>query len=299
MSDSSRNGTNRQPLVTVAMPVYNAGKYLRLAVLSIVRQTFADWELLIVDDGSTDNALQSIADIDDARIRILRDGKNKGLAARLNECIDLAQGKYFARMDQDDASYPERFMRQIAALQKASELDIVAVGAITIDESDEATGVFPRAIDHNKICASPWRGFHFPHPTWMGKMEWFRKYRYAEPGPYFCEDQELLLRSYGESRFATLNEILFAYRMRGKNNWPKLAKTRRTVLGVQIRHFLELCQWHYAALAIAAYLAKTGRDLSRRLCGESGEYPRTGLDNAIVSSWSVILADLKRESGKP
>ena len=91
------------------MPVYNAGKYLRLAVLSIVRQTFTDWELLIVDDGSTDNALQGIADIDDARIRILRDGKNKGLAARLNECIDLARGKYFARMDQDDVSYPERF----------------------------------------------------------------------------------------------------------------------------------------------------------------------------------------------
>jgi len=87
------------PLITVAMPIFNAGSYLRLAVLSIVRQTFADWELLIIDDGSTDNALQDIADIRDHRIRILRDGENKGLAARLNEAIDLARGRYFARMD--------------------------------------------------------------------------------------------------------------------------------------------------------------------------------------------------------
>ena len=73
------------PLVTVAMPVFNAGEYLRLAILSIIRQTFTNWELLLVDDGSTDKAVENIADIDDARIRIIRDGKNKGLAARLNE----------------------------------------------------------------------------------------------------------------------------------------------------------------------------------------------------------------------
>ena len=299
MSDSGRNGTDRQPLVTVAMPVYNAGKYLRLAVLSIVRQTFTDWELLIVDDGSTDNALQGIADIDDARIRILRDGKNKGLAARLNECIDLARGKYFARMDQDDVSYPERFSQQIAALQKDSTLDLVAVCAITIDESNKVTGVFPKAIAHEEICARPWRGFHFPHPTWMGKMEWFRKFRYAEPGPYFCEDQELLLRSHDMSRFATIDEILFAYRVRGKTNWAKLAKTHRAVLEVQIRHFSKLNQWHFAALATAAYLAKTARDLSRRLCAGNNVCKRIGADAAVVSGWNTILGGIAREPKVP
>ena len=281
------------------MPVYNAGKYLRLAVLSIVRQTFTDWELLIVDDGSTDNALQGIADIDDARIRILRDGKNKGLAARLNECIDLARGKYFARMDQDDVSYPERFSQQIAALQKDSALDLVAVCAITIDESNKVTGVFPKAIAHEEICARPWRGFHFPHPTWMGKMEWFRKFRYAEPGPYFCEDQELLLRSHDMSRFATIDEILFAYRVRGKTNWSKLAKTHRAVLEVQIRHFSKLNQWHFAALATAAYLAKTARDLSRRLCAGNNGCNRIGADDAVVSGWNTILGGIAREPKVP
>ena len=67
------------PLITVAMPIFNAGHHLRLAVLSIVHQTFCNWELLIIDDGSTDNALQSLSDISDSRIQILRDGLNKGL----------------------------------------------------------------------------------------------------------------------------------------------------------------------------------------------------------------------------
>lgn len=280
------------PLVTVAMPVYNAGKYLRLAVLSIVRQTFKDWELLIIDDGSTDNALQDIADIDDARINIIRDGENRGLAARLNEAADMAQGQYLARMDQDDVSYPERFARQIAALQNDPELDLVATRAISIDENDHATGLFPYAISHEEICARPWQGFYLPHPTWMGRIEWFRKHRYAVPGPYFCEDQELLLRSYRDSRLGTLDEIQFAYRIRSKVNWQKLARTRLTVFIVQLRHFAELNLWHFVLLATAAFVGKMSSDLSKRL-GEGTFQPgRDIVDNTIVLEWHKILDDL-------
>jgi len=281
------------------MPVYNAGKYLRLAVLSIVRQTFTDWELLIVDDGSTDNALQGIADIDDARIRILRDGKNKGLAARLNECIDLARGKYFARMDQDDVSYPERFLQQIGALQMDSRLDLVAVRAITINENNKVTGIFPGAIAHDEICARPWRGFHFPHPTWMGKMEWFRKYRYAEPGPYFCEDQELMLRSYRESRFATVDEILFAYRVRTKINWKKHAKTRLAVLKIQLLHFSRLNQWYFALLSIAACLMKMSSDLPKNIFLRKIRSLHVSAHSTVGSKWSKILDDLAMKPNAP
>lgn len=280
------------PLMTVAMPVYNAGKSLRMAVLSIVKQTFTDWELLIVDDGSTDNALQYIADIEDARIRICRDGENKGLAARLNECIDLARGKYLARMDQDDVSYPERFARQIAALQNDSMLDLVATRAITIDENNHATGLFPHAISHEEICAQPWRGFYLTHPTWMGRTEWFRKHRYTVPGPYFCEDQDLLLRSYRDSRFGTLDEILFAYRIRSKVNWQKLAKTRRTVFVAQLRHFTGLNQWYFALLATATFLAKMTSDLSKRMRGDTFKPGCDIADADIKFTWHKILEDL-------
>ncbi len=287
------------PLVTVAMPVYNAGKHLRLAVLSIIRQTFADWELLIIDDGSTDNSLQSIADINDARLHIVHDGRNKGLAARLNECIDLARGKYFARMDQDDVSYPERFARQIDTLQSDARLDLVATRAITVNEDNMAIGLFPCALVHEEICARPWRGFYFPHPTWLGRIEWFRKYRYAEPGPYFCEDQELLLRSYRESRFATVDSVLFGYRVRERIDWRKLAKTRQTVLNVQLRHFANTKQWHLALLALAAYLAKKSSDLFKRARGQYFESKRVSMDDAIVFEWNKILHGLATESKAP
>lgn len=293
---------NLHPLVTVAMPTYNAGKYLRLAVLSIVKQTFTDWELLIVDDGSTDDALKDIADISDPRIRVFQDGENKGLAARLNECIDLARGQYFSRMDQDDVSYPERLMRQVGLLEEDPALDVIVVRAITIDENNKVIGLFPSALTHEEICAKPWRGFYFPHPTWMGRITWFRKYRYTVPGPYFCEDQELLLRSYRNSRFAALDAILFAYRVRTKVNWEKLARTRRTVFIAQLRHFFNLKAWCFLLLAIAAFIGKIGSDFSKRLSGKAFQPWGNKVDEineVMMLEWYRILDELVPGPNKP
>lgn len=288
----SQQQADAPPMVTVAMPVYNAGKYLRLAVLSIVKQTFTDWELLIIDDGSTDNALQEIADIKDARIRILRDGKNKGLAARLNECIDLARGQYLARMDQDDVSYPERFARQIESLQNDLEVDLVAIRAITIDENDQATGLFPYAISHEEICARPWRGFYLAHPTWMGRIEWFRKHHYTVPGPYFSEDQDLLLRSYRDSRFCTLDEILFAYRIRSKVDWKKIATIRYTIFASQMRHFAGLNLWNFVFMATFCFFAKMSSDLLKRMRGGTFKPGCDIADADVEVKWHKILEDL-------
>jgi glycosyltransferase involved in cell wall biosynthesis len=257
----SSESVDKWPLVTVAMPVYNAGRYLRLAVLSIVKQTFTDWELLIIDDGSTDNALTSIGDIQDERIHIYSDGDNKGLATRLNECIDRARGKYIARMDQDDVSYPQRLAQQVAMMEALPLLDLCGVRAITISEQNKAIGTLPWAMSHEAICAQPWRGFYLPHPTWMGRTEWFRKYRYAQPAPYFCEDQELLLRSYSDSHFSAVNEILFAYRVRSKPARFKLFKTRITVFQAQWKEFISRRQCFFVLLSMMTFLIRVVVDI--------------------------------------
>lgn len=280
------------PAVTVAMPIYNAGKYLRAAVNSIVRQEYTDWELLIIDDGSTDSALDSIADIVDARIQILCDGKNKGLAARLNEAIDIARGRYFARMDQDDVSYPGRLARQVSTLDAEPSIDLLSVRAITIDEDDNMTGLFPCPLSHEEICVRPWMGFYFPHPTWFGRIEWFRKYRYAEPAPYLCEDQELLLRTYSTSRFATLDEVLFAYRLRRKVAPEKLAKTRRAVRRMQTINFLRTGEWGSFLLAQFVF---AGRMLSDRFRVQPRQI--ANIDPAALSQWRIVQAETK--SGMP
>ena len=284
--------THKEPLITVAMPVYNAGKNLRLAVLSIVNQTYLNWELLIIDDGSSDDSFLDIADINDSRIKILCDGVNRGLVARLNEAIDLARGDYFARMDGDDISYPDRLSKQVTALQNNSKIDLMATRVITIDEENLATGLFPYAISHNEICARPWKGFYFPHPTWMGKTEWFRKYRYSVPAPYCCEDQELILRSYQDSHLETLNETLLAYRVRRKVDNQKLAKTRRAVFKAQLRHFSNCNSWFFLMLAAGSFIIKSINDFLNRTIINHFKSGNNLLNNEILVVWNKVLENV-------
>lgn len=250
-----------QPLLTVAMPVFNGGRFLRLALLSIIHQSFSDWELILIDDGSNDHAVEGVADIVDPRIRIIRDGENKGLAARLNEAIDLASGKYFARMDQDDISHPERFSKQLALLQGDQSLDLVGAKCVTISENNHIVGFLPGPVTHKEICLKPWLGFYLPHPTWLGRTAWFRQYRYMLPGPYCCEDQELLLRTHQCSRFHVLPEYLLAYRLRDRFDFAKAWRTRKTLFGIQSRYFRNKKEYWSAGLAQVGFCLRLAKDI--------------------------------------
>ena len=283
-----------KPLITLAMPVYNAGRYLRPALVSILQQTFLDWELIIIDDGSSDGAVEAVRDLHDARIKVLSDGINKGLAARLNEAIDLARGKYFARMDADDISYPERLAKQLTLLEQSPEIDLCAVRCLAIDAEDEMIGTLPYALTHEALCANPWLGFYFPHPTWLGRIAWFRHHRYASPGPYFCEDQELLLRSYSASRFACIPEVLFAYRVRSKINWVKLVRTRKTFLRLQLCHFYAMKNYVFCVLAVAAAVSRVVMDSFRAFaqsCGSPGHFRHhaVAIESVERSRWQALL----------
>ena len=252
------------PLITVAMPVYNAGEYLVDAVNSIVAQTYTNWELLIIDDGSTDKAIDDIKLITDKRIKILIDGLNKGLAARLNQAIDLAKGQYFARMDQDDISMPERFKLQLAAFEANSNLDLVATRTLTINSKNQIIGQLPCALNHEQLCAKPWQGFYMPHPSWLGRTEWFRKHLYASPAPYFCEDQELLLRTYKVSQFKCLDQVLLHYRVRNKINLLKAIKTRWAVLKCQLKTYKQN-EMVFNGLAVIVFILKVLKDIFQKM----------------------------------
>lgn len=268
------------PIVTVIMPVYNAGQYLRNAVLSVISQSFQKFELIIIDDGSTDDALLSISDIQDTRIRMVHNIRNIGLAATLNVGIGLARGKFIARMDQDDISYPERFARQVETLEGNPNLDLVGTRCVTIDENNQIVGALPFAQSHRELCSAPWRGFYLPHPTWMGRIEWFRRNGYANPAPYLCEDQEILLRTYLTSNFFTLPEVLFAYRIRTKIDLDKLRKTRRSVLLMQLDNFKINKRWRYCILSFLTYITRLFIDVTNRMFQALSQ---AGLRHDIVS----------------
>ncbi len=108
--------------VSVLMPVYNAAPYLGEAIDSILGQTYADFEFIILNDGSTDASASIVDSYQDTRIKHISNKTNAGLVATLNAGIDLAQGEYIARMDADDTSLPERFAKQVAFMDRHPEV---------------------------------------------------------------------------------------------------------------------------------------------------------------------------------
>ena len=117
------------PLISVVTPVYNAGRYLRPAVESILVQTFRDFELIVVDDGSKDDSLAVLREYEanDHRVRIIT-RPNTGIVGALNDGLAAARGEFIARMDSDDLSTPERFEKQIAYLPCHAFLHLQAAG---------------------------------------------------------------------------------------------------------------------------------------------------------------------------
>ena len=168
---------------------------------------------------------------------------------------------YFARMDQDDISYPSRLSRQVDFLKNNPDIDLLSTKAIVIDEKNEPIGTLPHALDHYSLLSKPWRGIYMPHPTWMGRIDWFKVNKYRVPPSYLSEDQELLLRVSKNSRYATIDEILFAYRIRREIDRPKLSKTRLAVTKFQIPFFLSNREYGNVFMSYSAYCIKTFFDL--------------------------------------
>ena len=255
-----------QALVSVLLPVRNGGDFLLKAVQSIIEQTYSQWELLVLDDGSDDGALEAVKKIQDTRIRIIQDGEKKGLATRLNEGISLAKGKFIARMDADDRSFPNRFEKQISFLCKNPDVDLVSSKVVTY-RADKTMGTLPYCEQHSDIARYPWRGMYMPHPTWMGRAEWFKKFRYLLPEVVLAEDQELLLRALPASKYYSLPEVLLAYHQ-GEISFKKRVRARFTLLKAQLKIFSCRGEWLNCVLAAGAGLAKIIKDLSQLISSQ-------------------------------
>lgn len=225
------------PSVSVILPVLNGGHLLSMAVGSIVRQSFSDWELLIIDDGSDDGCTGFLQDLQDDRIILIKDGRNVGLAARLNQGVHLARGKYIARMDHDDVCHRDRLRKQICFLECHPAIDLLATASVVIDSLGRLHGLLPFHREHHQLCASPWKAIYMAHPTWMGRRTWFLQHPYADPAPYRCEDQELLLRAHEHSTYACLADALLAYRVNGDDGRLKRIKTSMALIRMRCGYF--------------------------------------------------------------
>ena len=193
------------------MPVLNCEKTIHASIISILHQSYTQWELLIFDDGSSDSTISIVKSFKDSRIKLISDGVNRGLPFRLNQAVALSRGKYFARMDGDDISYPKRIEVQSKFLDSYPHVDLVGSRVMIFDNHGNVIGGYPFRQTHSEICRRPWAGFYLPHPTWMGRTNWFHSHPYRLNAKR-NEDQDLLLRTYEDSCFACIPDILIGYR---------------------------------------------------------------------------------------
>ena len=242
------------PLVSIGMPVRNSEATLDAAIQSILNQTLSNWEFLVLDDGSEDETVRIAQSYRDSRICVLSDGTRLGLAERLNHAIGLSRGRYFARMDGDDVSYPERLALQVDYLKKNPEIDLVGGGVVVFGRNGRLLGKHNAPTAHECICRRPWRGFRLAHPTWMGKTEWFRKHLYCAQA-LRCEDQELLLRSHETSRFAAVPEIVLGYREE-ELSIGKILSGRRHFAAALVRRAIRRGEYWIGMAAVAEQALK-------------------------------------------
>lgn len=205
----------KAPLVSVIMPVYNDEKYVRIAIESILKQTLEDFELIIVNDGSTDMTREVIAQITDSRIKLIDNNENRGRPYARNCGLEIAKGKYIAVMDADDIALPDRLSEQYRYMEDHPE--IACCGTLIKILKGNRTYqtawhiVSPDEIQATMLWCSP-----LAHSTWFIRgREIKNRVRYDEHFP-LSQDYELITRMMGKWKLACVPKELLIYRESGK-----------------------------------------------------------------------------------
>ncbi|TAN58435.1 glycosyltransferase family 2 protein [Patescibacteria group bacterium] len=223
------------PQISVVMSVFNSEKYLRESIGSILVQSFNDFEFLIVDDFSTDKSFSIAKEFaqEDHRIIILSNEKKKGIAGAVNTGLEYAKGKYIARFDADDYSFPDRFSVQYDYLEKHKDIVLVGGGYAPFNEQGHRVNIF-HPTSEMEIA---WRfvsNMYFCQPAVM-----FRKNIISEIGDYPSyvggEDFALYSKVVQKSRCANLKKILIRYREHQTN----ITLTAKDIIGKSVQKIRE------------------------------------------------------------
>lgn len=180
--------------ITIAIPFYNAEEYLLDAIRSVFAQTYKDWELILIDDGSTDNSLKIAKSVKDPRVRVLSDGNNKRLAGRLNEVSKIAKYEYIARMDADDLMVANRLELQMNEFAENPDLDIVTTGVYSVLNNLKLKGVRGNNFEYPSFDDIATKKVGITHAALIAKKSWYQRNEYDE-SLKIAQDLDLWIRS--------------------------------------------------------------------------------------------------------
>jgi len=228
----------KAPKITVIMPVYNGEKYLKEAINSILNQTYTDFELLLINDASTDDTERIINSYKDHRIIYIKNEINLGLIKTLNKGLDLARGEFIARMDADDIALPARFEKQVSVLQNNPEIGVCGTWFTPlIDGLKKKTIQHPQDSESIKIHLLGY--CTMGHPTIMLRKKVISNLRY-DNDYQAAEDYELWTRLSRITKLYNIQESLLQYRFHDTNisvleNSIQSENTRK-IIGNQLKY---------------------------------------------------------------
>jgi len=206
------------PVLSVLLPVYNAAVFLEQAIDSILQQTYCDFELIVIDDASTDGSDTVLDKISDPRIVRIKFNQNKGIVAALNKALDISRGRFIARMDADDIAAPNRFQLQVQYLEGHPEVAVVGSWIRGFGRVRRPY-VLRYPVSHASIEAGLLFDSPFAHPAVMMRramLDALEK-KYSVDFPY-TEDWELWSRLVRVGRAANIPVVLLDYRIHVKSS---------------------------------------------------------------------------------
>ncbi|PIG99080.1 glycosyltransferase family 2 protein [Deinococcus sp. UR1] len=281
--------SNTRPLLSIGLPFYNAEEYIQKAITSILAQTYTNWELILINDGSTDESLLQVKKFTDPRITLISDGENKGLSHRLNESVDLSNGEFYVRMDADDIMISNRLEIQLQYMINHPEYHVIGAGAYIIDNKDQVTGMrYGNPFDKHDFQSVLENG-GFIHPSVFGRTAWFKTNPYDATAER-CEDIELWLRTVDHSHFGQITEPLLFYREDG----DQAVKVKKTSMGYIkiLRKMLSTAKPEYRS-SLRKKLMKSYVKIQIRRVAHA-----LGLENRIVSARSQSVTQIQRQAAE-
>jgi glycosyltransferase involved in cell wall biosynthesis len=260
------------------MAVYNERPYLEKAVQSVLDQTFKDFEFIVINDGSADGSKEVLKNFSkrDDRIQLVNQ-ENRGLTASLNRGLNMAQGKYIARMDGDDTTYPERFHRQIDFLESNPDVGVLGTQINRVNADDKPFGQWRLPTDSDLVGWQLFFNNSLCHPTVMMRHSLLQDLNGYADWATHAEDYELWTRAVLQSQLANLPETLHDLRRHGDS----VTATKR-------KEQVQTCARATANLHRALLGTSVEADIAHFLAWMGSEGIRRGIAETGVEDFAVV-----------